>query len=216
MKKILCGVVIALFFLSSCGTSVSHQETAKTGNNGKQEKSSKKIFTQVDSIMQLGNKISKDLLQSLQKELKKNLQEGGAVAAIQMCNTQALPLTRKIEDKYHVRIKRISQLYRNPKNKPDSYEDQLLATVDYHYGATKEIKAFTNFRTLDGEDYVIYYKPLLVKGVCLKCHGDVNEMDGKVVTKLKELYPEDLAVNYHEKDFRGLLSIAFKIQEENK
>ncbi len=216
MRKVIFTLGAAILFLTSCGTSPSPAETNGNGEKNKKFKPEEEIFTQVDSIMQLGDKISADLLQALQKEMKKNLQEGGAVAAIQMCNTQALPLTQKVEDKYGVRIKRISQLYRNPKNKPDSYEDQLLATVDYHYGATKEVKAFTNFRTLDGVDYVFYYKPMLVKGVCLKCHGDPLQMDEKVVAKLKELYPEDMAVNYHEKDFRGLISIRFKVQKGKK
>jgi hypothetical protein len=214
--RLLFVLLAFVFTFSSCDNVI---EKAKEGVDSKKvetkEDASKEVgFTKVDSIMGLGERIAMDLIQSLQKELKKNLKEGGAVAAIQMCNTQALPIRKRISEKYNVKINRISQNYRNEKNKPDPYDDQLLASVDYHYQATKELKSFVNFRTIEGKEYIYYYKPMKVKEVCLKCHGDMVNMEKEVISTLKELYPDDMAVNYHKDDFRGLISIRFEYNRE--
>ena len=63
----------------------------------------------------------------------------------------------------------------------------------------------------DEKEYVFYYKPMKVKDVCLNCHGDVSKMKEGVASKLKELYPQDMAVNYKQGDFSGLISIRFEL-----
>ena len=213
-NKTLLFVSLLLFVFYSCDTVPSKkilESETKTINN--KEKENKEAFTQIDSIMNLGNKISQDLIKTLQTELKKNMKSGGPLAAIAMCNTQATPLEEKIAHKYHVKIKRISQNYRNEKNKPSLHEDQLLSSIDYHYQATGELKAFTNMHKVEGKEYLFYYKPMKVKKVCLNCHGDPSIMKEGVVSKLKELYPQDMAVNYKEGDFRGLISIRFELAD---
>ncbi len=206
---------LLLFVFYSCDTipseKIKDSESKKETTEKIQEEEDGTIFTQIDSIMNLGDKISMDLIKTLQTELKKNMKDGGPLAAIAMCNTQATPLEEKIAAKYNVKIKRISQNYRSKDNKPSLHEDQLLSSIDYHYQATGELKAFTNMHKIDDKDYIFYYKPMKVKKACLNCHGDISNMKEGVASKLKELYPEDMAVNYKEGDFRGLISIRFEL-----
>ena len=186
-------------------------ESKKETTEKTQKEEDGTIFTQIDSIMNLGDKISNELIKTLQTELKKNRKDGGPLAAVVMCNTQATPLEEKIATKYNVKIKRISQNYRSETNKPSLHEDQLLSSIDYHYQATGELKAFTNMHKIDDKEYIFFYKPMKVKKACLSCHGDISNMKEGVASKLNELYPEDMAVNYKEGDFRGLISIRFEL-----
>jgi len=52
-----------------------------------------------------------------------------------------------------------------------------------------------------------YLRPLVIKGTCLNCHGDVESMEPELRTVLEERYPDDEAVGYQEGDLRGAVSV---------
>ena len=52
-----------------------------------------------------------------------------------------------------------------------------------------------------------YYKPMLVQTKCLLCHGDDDTRLPEVSKRIKKHYPNDLAKNYKDGDFRGLIRV---------
>jgi len=58
-----------------------------------------------------------------------------------------------------------SKILLNPKNKPDSWEEKALDTIEITREPSYE-KAM-----IDGEEYYRYLKPLVTQKACLKCHA---------------------------------------------
>jgi len=93
---------------------------------------SKKIIEpsvgEIEKIVPIGNKISKELVQTLQKELKAAIKEGGLNEAINVCNLKAVPLTEIVANttELEVDIKRTTFKYRNKLNAPDEIDADAL------------------------------------------------------------------------------------------
>jgi len=100
--------------------------------------------------------------------------------------------------KYGYNFRVVSDLFREPKNKPDAFEDKALDRI------RNQALEYTD--GFEGQLYR-YAEPLYVKKGCLKCHGDLNE-DVKEPMKsiLMEKYG-DRAFGYKVGDVRGIISI---------
>lgn len=164
-------------------------------------------------IKPIGDKISKELVMTLQKELKAAVEKGGLNEAINVCNMKAVPLTKIIADATDrvVHIKRTSYKFRNPDNAPDEVEK---AALDHYKALIKEQKEIPGFyiqKIEKGkETYYNYYKPMKVKAICLNCHGSDKKINPETLQEIKKLYPDDKAVDYKEGDFRGLIRISIE------
>lgn len=188
---IIAGVLTGLFFFG-CG---------------------KSMYTNVDMppkrvklIKDFGEDASKMLLKELKKELKTALKTKGPVGAIDVCSKKALQITEEVAEEIgDIEIKRTSFKYRNPRNKPDKYEAEALRFFEKTLKETGKLPPYY-IQKVDGE--YRYYKPLKIQGVCLTCHGSPQEMDPKVLKKLKELYPQDKATGYKLGDFRGVIRVS--------
>lgn len=156
---------------------------------------------EIDKYTQAGNKISSDTFLALSKKLKEKMQEGGPKEAIPYCNLKALSITDSMAQSYDVKIKRTSLKIRNSKNQPTKRETEILKQFD-------SIK-FPLVEKHEGK--VNYYNPILVQPLCLKCHGEQGTtLDSTAQITLKELYPNDQAINYKAGDVRGIWSIRFE------
>ena len=161
-------------------------------------------------IKAIGDTLSKQLLMALKEELSSAIQEKGVVNAIQVCNIKALPLTEQIakRDKYTLDIKRTTNQFRNPTNKPNDIEKVALEKYESLVKNEQPLPEFHIQKITDGNmQYFNYYKPIKTSGLCLLCHGDQKTMDGSLKDILNRLYPNDLAKGYKEGDFRALLRI---------
>ena len=58
-----------------------------------------------------------------------------------------------------------------------------------------------------GKSYFRFMKPLVVKPVCLNCHGSEEKIPETVKAELDVMYPFDQARNYKIGDLRGAISI---------
>jgi hypothetical protein len=92
------------------------------------------FFASVAAIMVLANTapntITKDLLTTLGKNLKAQLQKGGPKEALKFCALNAYKLTKEIQSKYpNAEIKRISLKPRNPLDAPNEEELIILQTL---------------------------------------------------------------------------------------
>jgi len=167
-------------------------------------------------IKTIGDTLSNKLLTALKGELSTAIQENGVVNAIQLCNLKALPITEKIAktDNYTIDIKRTTNKFRNPANKPNDIEKIVLEKFDDLVDNEQPIPDFYIQKIKDGNiEYFNYYKPIINSGLCLLCHGDPKTMDESLIEITNRLYPNDLAIGYKEGDFRALLRI--KIMDRN-
>ncbi len=184
-----------------------------SGCSGNAIKISKPSSEETAQIKPIGDKISKELVTTLQKELKTAVQKGGLNEAINVCNMKAVPLTRIIADATDrvVHIKRTSYKFRNPDNAPGEEEK---AALDYYKTLIKEQKEIPDFyiqKIKKGKEiYYNYYKPMKVKAICLNCHGPSEKINPETLQEIKKLYPDDKAVEYKEGDFRGLIRISIE------
>ncbi|HFB54218.1 MAG TPA: DUF3365 domain-containing protein [Sulfurimonas autotrophica] len=160
-------------------------------------------------VVQTGKKSSQLLLKTLGKNMKKNMKAGGPMKALDFCSQEAYTLTEKVNKQLPkgVRAKRISMKFRNPANQPAADEIIVLEALqklkDANVILPKQI-----VQKVDGNTYK-YYKPLVInKKVCLKCHGDITDVELR--RAIEERYPIDKATHYKMGDLRGAIVVTIK------
>ena len=137
------------------------------------------------------------------------MEKGGVKYAAQFCNLVAYPIVDSMSRAHNVRIRRVSDKPRNPKDAMNDDEQKVFALFKAKAQMPNaELKPIV----MQHDDGTVgYYAPIKISmPTCLKCHGevgkDVKAEDYKV---LKSLYPNDVAVGYKEGDLRGMFSIRF-------
>jgi len=184
-------ILFSVLVLISCGQSSKEQVTEK-----------------IDSVyIQKGNLIAGISFETISGELKKALASGGIENALRYCNEHAYPITDSLSAAHQVRIKRVSNKYRNPLNKADKMEEFMIKGFGIDLSEGNELSP----KVVIKDDSVIFYKPIITQALCLNCHGT----PGKEITfsndsLIRALYPQDQAVDYQANQLRGLWRIAFK------
>jgi hypothetical protein len=176
-------------------------------------KISEPSLAETEHIKAIGDAVSEQLTNSLQKELKAAIAEGGFQNAIEVCNLKAIPLTELVKKNQNIKleIKRTSSNYRNPLNAPDSIEKLALDHFIELFNNNKEISEYFIQKITENQvSWFCYYKPIRVGQLCLGCHGQTQNIDSTIVNQLAKLYPYDKAVGYSEGDFRGLISVTIR------
>lgn len=167
-----------------------------------------------EKAVEIGNRAVSTLMGELKKNLGMALKEGGFPKAISFCSQKAEELTQKVNrELVVVRVKRVSDRFRNPENRPDKTD---LAVIEYFKRKLKEGKLppyYIKVVERNGKRYVLYYKPIRVAPFCLNCHGDPKRMNPEVLRILRERYPEDRALNYKPGDLRGVFKVKIPLDE---
>jgi methyl-accepting chemotaxis protein len=101
-------------------------------------------------------------------------------------------------------IRQVSQKYRNPGNKPDSYEARMLATMASDPDAWRS-RDSTEKVVEGGKATMRYMKPLFVSQACLACHSTRD----KVSDFIRKRYPQDKSFGYSAGDLRGAISVSW-------
>jgi len=96
-------------------------------------------------------------------------------------------------------VKQTSLKYRNPKNKPDSFEVKILKKFDSGEISGQYMEYWKN----GGKTYIRTMEPLKITKECMSCHGAPD----KVPSIIRENYPDDLATGYKIGDIRGAISV---------
>jgi hypothetical protein len=140
---------------------------------------------------------------ALQTELKGAMQAGGPVAAIEVCNTQAMPITQKVASEQGLFLSRVSLKNRNSANLPNEWQTDVLEDFERQKAAGKAIDSLVWSETVNvnGEQEFRFMKAIPTGGICLACHG--TALSPEVSQVLADLYPTDRATGYHEGDIRG-------------
>lgn len=167
----------------------------------------------LEEAMGWGDSIATEAQSQLLSALKKAIAEKGTEGALEFCNVNALSIVDDVGKSYEVEIRRVSNRTRNPKNLPNKSEKDILDA--YEYAAEKGEKIDPNIQKIDDGAVFLYTKPIVIPGgLCLSCHGESGkEVNEVTLQKLKELYPQDNAINHKEGDLRGMWSIRIPKRE---
>jgi len=168
-----------------------------------------KADKELENVIQTGQKSSQMLVKTLGSKLKSKMQKGSTLKALQFCADEAYNITQKVNKKLPVgvRVKRVSTKYRSPANAPSADE---IAVLD-SFRALKNANVVLPkglVQRVDAKTYK-YYKPLTMKKLCLKCHGDISK-DVEYKRALAQRYPLDKAMGYKEGDVRGAVVVTIK------
>jgi len=160
-----------------------------------------------EQVSRIAEPAASTLLRTLVGRLTAAMEEGGPAHAVEFCATEAIPLTRSVEEDLAagMAVKRTSFRYRNPSNAPDEAEEMALRY--FEETLAEEGQAPSSYVQQVSDTEYRYYQPLFVGDVCLQCHGDPAAMDPAVRETLQAEYPRDLATGYEAGDFRGLVRV---------
>ena len=134
----------------------------------------------------------------LKDRLLAEIARGGPAAAIDVCKTEAMPITAA-QSTTQLRVGRTSVALRNPVNQPPAWAAQWvreqgrrkvatgpkLASVALPNGATGSLRAIG------------------AAPVCASCHGARAGLSDEVRVRLAASYPADAAWDFAEGDLRG-------------
>ena len=138
----------------------------------------------------------KEFAGALQTELKGAMKAGGPIAAIGVCNTQAMPITAQASADHGMTLSRVSLKNRNPANAANDWQSSVLEDFEKRKLAGKDITKLAWSETVkagDGQEFR-FMKAIPTGKVCLKCHG--TQIAPEVSQVLANLYPEDRATDY--------------------
>ncbi len=170
---------------------------------------SKKKEAEYNSVVNMGQHSSQLLIQTLGKNMKKRIKDGGTLEALDFCANEAYTLTESVNKKLPngVRVKRISSKYRSPANKPSTDELAVLASFEQMKKADILLPKYL-IQKVDLHVFK-YYKPLVIKKkTCLKCHGTNKDIkDIEVKQEIAKRYPLDNARGYKMNDLRGAVVV---------
>ncbi len=149
-------------------------------------------------------------IKMLGKELKSNLKahmksDKTGLSAMAFCSQKASEIEQEVNAKLPkgVSVRRTALKIRNQKNKPDAIDLKIL---NYYSKKAEEKKLSPkDIEVVDTNSSTRVYKPLLIKPVCLKCHGDINKISDDIKTVLNKTYPQDKATGFKEGDLRGVI-----------
>ena len=163
-----------------------------------------------DSVyIQTGNHLVALTFDTLRNSLLKAIGDQGLDGAISFCNERAYPLTHIYTDSASIR--RTSIKFRNPDNQPDSLELRMLISMEQKQVLNGQPAAV--IVRDDKRELVHFFKPIIVQPMCLNCHGKSDRfIQQPTLQRINQLYPDDLAIDYEEGDFRGLWHITFNSQ----
>jgi hypothetical protein len=214
MKKYIPpGILVFSALLFSCD---SEKKISREAFEGVQQAHEVKKLKEVDifnKAMEWGEEISKEAQEQLMKTLQTAITEHGVPGAVEFCNTKALPILKEVGDQYGVIIRRPSNNYRNPVDRPNKNEEPVLEA--YEYNEKKGIRSEPNIQKVTEGNLLLFTNAITIPGaLCLNCHGepgkDINE---ETLNKINQLYPEDKAQGHKIGDLRGMWSIAIPQKE---
>lgn len=136
-----------------------------------------------------------------------SIEQKGTEGALEFCNKRAIPITDSMSALYNAKIKRVSDKPRNPNNLANQEE---LVQIDFF---KSQIKAKEEIEpvTVEKENSVQFYYPIVTNDMCLQCHGTKNkELKKTTLNKIAKFYPSDKATGYNENEVRGIWSIVFE------
>ena len=145
---------------------------------------------------------------SLKAELQTAMQAGGPVNAISACQLKAPEIAKTVSEAEQLQISRVSLRNRNPvMGVPNEWQTQVLNDFEARKvkGEALESLVYSELVENGGKQEFRFMKAIPTEAMCLTCHG--SEICPAVMTRLKELYPQDKATGFKEGDLRGAFAV---------
>lgn len=133
----------------------------------------------------------------LLKRLNVLLRQGGPIAGIQVCPTEAPRIAKEIHEVYGVEVGRTSHRVRNPANAPRAWAASHVAASAGKKAA--EVKPVI----VDLGDRLGVLRPIAAMPTCSRCHGEPDAFDPDVKAELAKRYPQDQGTGFAPGDLRG-------------
>jgi len=197
--------IIVLLLISACAT-----EKKRDANEPKETKQAPaKAILDTAKYLELGDDLVGETKRKISTTLVDAMEKGGVKYAAQFCNLVAYPIVDSMSRAHNVRIRRVSDKPRNPKDAMDEEEQKVFAI--FKAKAQMPNAELMPIVMQHDDGTVGYYAPIKISmPTCLKCHGEVGkDIKAEDYKVLKSLYPNDVAVGYKEGELRGMFSIRF-------
>lgn len=134
------------------------------------------------------------------------IQKEGTLAALNFCNTKAIPLTDSMSVAKNATIKRVSDKPRNPKNKVNSAEEIYIQMFKEDIKNNKDSEPIV----VENSNNVNVYYPIITNSMCLQCHGaPKSQIRETILAGINNKYPNDKAIGYNINEVRGIWNVSF-------
>jgi hypothetical protein len=145
----------------------------------------------------------KEFMKTLNPTLNGTLaQDRSGVVAMGACQSMASKMVSDYNNiTPNVTIRRTALKYRNPNNKPDKVDTEVMYQLESD-------KSFKPVAVDMGNTYRVY-KPIRVEAKCIVCHGSKDQISPKVLQMINKKYPKDMATGFRVGDFRGAVVAEF-------
>lgn len=207
MVRILTTTLLLLATLVACQHN-SSETSSGTPATAEQSSEQRSFEAQLHDTARY---IASQAFQAMSSVLMHKIQEEGALAAMEFCSVQALPLTDSVSAAQGVGIQRLATRYRNPANAANAEEQHIIA--DWEAAVARGDKPMPQFKEVD--DRIDWYGAITIPHPrCLDCHGLLSEGDifPEVLEAINKRYPNDKAVNFELGDVRGMWKLSFPRQ----
>ncbi len=168
---------------------------------------SQALAVDTEQLTQKSRAAIKALGGELKSTLQASMKASGPVDSVAMCQIQAPEIANKVSQSKGMVVARTSLKYRNQKNKPDAWETSVLEQFEQRKAKGEAVKTmeFSELTEHDGQKVFRYMKAIPTGDVCLKCHG--SNVQQPIASKIKSLYPNDMATGFKKGDIRGAFSV---------
>ncbi len=162
-----------------------------------------------DNLVADTKKIAMGIPPKLLAMLQTEIEKGNFSGAIGACSDKAPKMAAAASQSTGWAIRRVSLKNRNPKASPDAWEKAALEDFDQRAlaGETPATLEKVEFVTEGDTRTLRDIKALPTQGLCLNCHGTLENMAPEVKAQIAKTYPDDRAVGYREGQIRGALTV---------
>ncbi len=161
------------------------------------------------TVKQEGIKYIKMLGGALKEELQIHMKaDKTGLGAMGFCTAQAESITKEVNSKFpeYALVRRTALKARNQANAADDLDKKIMK----EYEASIVAKTFlpADIKVVQDGETTRIYKPLVTKGVCLKCHG--MDISTEIQEVIKTHYPKDQAHGFELGSLRGMIVAEIK------
>lgn len=146
---------------------------------------------------------------ALLDKLIAQVNDSGTEKAVSYCVIHADSILDKSSTESGYPIYRRSIKFRNPENKPNDQEKNILKVYEKALEKKEALHPMLHYVSVDSSVY--YYSPIIVQPLCLNCHGSKdNGFDPETFSEVIKTYPKDNAFNYSVGELRGMWVVELK------
>lgn len=161
-------------------------------------------------LEQAASQVSADYIQQLGSVMKRQMETGGAEAAIKVCAESAPSISGKLSLEKGWQVRRVGTRVRNSMiGMPDEWEQKALAGFSVRRLAGEEFANMTSAEVVEEPNgrYFRFVRAIGVQPQCLACHGAADQIAEPVRQLIRQTYPHDRATGYKAGELRGAVSI---------